>query len=174
MAKAGDEEVAVAGPRLPSWNEPVAGQAPPQQLLLGGGEKQGRPRAGKHQVCARTQHPGDLRRRWPAADLGDEVEEVIWIRQAGWLAELEGDPALGVEADPGDRGPDKLRRGIGAANPRRRKLTGKKEDGVALAALDHQGTLGDGNVQHRGGEGSERGRAHGADHRKRGHRGPMF
>ena len=84
--------------------------------------------------------------------------------QAARVALLEGDPALGVEADP-RRGPgDALGGGVDAADPGPGELTGEEERAVAVAAFDLQhpfGLLGAG-VQHRRRQGDHRiGRDHG-------------
>ena len=78
-------------------------------------------------------------------------------------ADLEGDPALGVEADPGRRRRDRLRGAIDAAHPGARELAGEEEGAVAVAAADLEDPLGlrDAGVQHRGGQrGSSVGPAH--------------
>lgn len=149
-------------------------EAAADQLLGGYGEKSRLTEVGENQVPTRAKHPGDLGRCRAAVNLRDQIEEALGVGQVTRLAKLEGDPPFWVEPDPGARGPDQGGRGVGAAHTRRRELTGKEENRIAVAALNDEGALGHGHVKHRGGQWSERWGAHGAIIASAAHRGPMF
>jgi hypothetical protein len=80
--------------------------------------------------------PGDLFGLEGAATLDDEVEMAVGIRQSAALAQLEGDPALGVEPNASDRALDSPLGAIDPPNTRAWELAGQEEDSVALAAAD--------------------------------------
>ena len=81
-----------------------------------------RRRCGRRSGSRRGAAPGPPRRRRRGVDQGDEVEEVVGEGQRARAAGLEGDPALGVEPDPGGgaRGP----------RPRRGRRRGRRRAGT--------------------------------------------
>ena len=83
---------------------------------------------------------------------------VVGEGQAARSALLEGDAALGVEADARRRPRDQLGGGVDAADPGPRELTGEEEGAVALAAFDRQHAFGlrAAGVQHRRRQGDHR------------------
>jgi hypothetical protein len=139
--------------------------ATPQATSKGSGvrPKQGQARPlDVDQMAAGAQDPDDLVGVERTALLRDEVEHAIRVGERARLAPLEGDPALGVEADPADRPSHRLGGPIDAANAGCRELTGEEEDPVALPALDLQGSLGRRHVEDGGGKRRERRWAHAA------------
>jgi len=116
-------------------------------------------------VPAGLQNPGDLGQRRAAIDRGDEIEEIVGVRESAAAADLEGDPAFGVEANPGRGGANPVRGAIDSPYPRGGELTGQEEGRVAVAAFDLEYALGrrldlqDGDCergQRRGGHGTDR------------------
>ena len=109
-----------------------------------------------------SQDPGHLGRRRSPVDHGDEVEEVVGVGERATAAELEGNPALGIEPHPSGGGANPVGAAIDAPHPGARKLPRQEESRVAVAAVHHQHPLGrrldpkDG-----GGERGQRGGGHG-------------
>ncbi len=93
--------------------------------------------------------------------LNDEVEELLGVRKRGGLANLERDPPLGVEADPGGGFADARRRGVDAPDACGRELARQKQHGLSISAADDQGTFGRRYVQHGGRQRDQRGGGHG-------------
>ena len=134
LAQPHDQKAAAAGARR-SWrsSKPCAGEAAP-----GAAWPQAEPvaaaalRSTGDQLAARAQDAGDL---------GDRRGgRAPWATRSKWssgkgrprgAADLEGDPALGVEADPGARRRDRLAGGVDAAHPGARELAGEEEGPLA-------------------------------------------
>jgi hypothetical protein len=87
------------------------------------------------------QHAGDLSGGDATVDLGDEIEEVIWVGKIRRPRTLEGDPALGVEPDPGLGGSHGCGGGIDRTHSCRRELARQEERCLAITATDQQGPL---------------------------------
>jgi hypothetical protein len=105
-----------------------------------------------------SQDPRRLLDREAPGALDDQVEVVVGEGEPAGVADLEGDPALGVEADPRRRPPDIVLGGVDAPHPGARELTGKEEGTLALAAFDleHAFGLRRAGVHHRRRQGDHR------------------
>jgi len=115
--------------------------------------------AEQQQMAALPEHPCQLAGPQRAVALNDQVEEGVGVGKAATTALLEGDPALGVEADPGDGVVDRLCGAVDATHPRRRVLARQEQHPVAATTADLEDALGvAGNVEHCGGERYQRGR----------------
>lgn len=95
--------------------------------------------------------------------LHDQVEHLVGVGKGARLALLEGDPSLGVEADPGDGTAHLLSGSIDAAHACGRELASEEEHPVAFAAADLQGALGWWDVENSGGQRRQDGSVHGTD-----------
>lgn len=157
-AQAPDREAAIAGEIVANRLDSAAREPPASELRAQATRGAGGTRVGEHEVAAGAQHAGDLGRHRADVEPGDEIEMVVGKGQRARAAGLEGDPALGVEADPARRPPDRLRRAIDAADPRARELASQEECPVALAALDLEHALGRTQVEHSSCQRGQRGR----------------
>jgi hypothetical protein len=121
--------------------ESKAGKAPRKALRAGGGKAPERP-LNVDQVASRPQDPQHLIDEELAVRLGDEVEHLAREGERARFSLLERRTTLRVEADFGGGPVDRLGRAIHPANPGGRELAGEKENLLALAAFDHESTLG--------------------------------
>jgi hypothetical protein len=121
--------------------------------------------AGEDQVAVGAEDSGELWGGGAGVDRRDQVEVVVGEGDGAGGAGLEGNPALGVEADPGAGAADRLLGAVDAAHPGLGELAGEEERRLALAALQHQCPLGDADMQRRGGQRGERRGRHLPDRR---------
>jgi hypothetical protein len=135
----------------------VTGEVPPQYAPRRGATV----RAGEDQMPPGAEDSGDLGDRWSPVDDGDEVEVVGREGDLAGAALLEGDAALGVEADSGACPAHGLGGGIDSADAGRRELAGEEERCLAVAAAELQDALGLSNVEDRGGQWGEGRDGHG-------------
>ena len=149
----------LAGDLLEPLSLEAAGQSPlAEALQSAAGARQ------KHdQLAAGAQNAPQLLWTQPAPALDDEIEEVIRIGEGGGRAGLEGNPALGIEANPGHRSADHPLGAVQPPHSRRRELTGQEQRPVTFAAADLEHPLGPAiDPEHRGGKGDERVGGHAA------------
>ena len=115
---------------------------------------------GEDQVAAGAQDAGELRRRRARVEHRDQVEVVVGIGDAARPADLEGDPALGVEPDPAARRGDQARRRRRSRAPAR---VGNSRARKSAPSPSPQATCrtrsGPADVEDRGGQRGQRRRA---------------
>ncbi len=107
-----------AGARLAALHrlQPAAAESAPQHRL-GRVERACRtPAGGDDRVPSGPQHAGHLGEERGHVELGDQVEGVVILGEGGGVADLEGDPPVGIEPDPGLRLPDHLLGDVDAAD----------------------------------------------------------
>jgi hypothetical protein len=124
--EAKDVEILTRGLATPRRLETVFAEAPVQPA----------PTPHKSEMAIVLQHSGKLSRVQPTAGLGNQVEEIIWIRKAPWLTLLESHATLWVQSHPGYRRFDRRGGGVDAAHPCSGELTREKKHAIARAAFD--------------------------------------
>src|SRR3954447_362452 len=100
--------------------------------------------------AAGPQDAGDLREERRHVELSDQVEGVVAEGQVRGVADLERDPALGIQPDPLLGATDHLLGEVDAAHPGARELAGDQQRAVAETRADVERPLGLGTHVERG------------------------
>ena len=97
---------------------------------------------GDDHMAAGAQDAGDLGEERRHVELGDEVEGVVVVGEAGRVGDPERDPPLGIEADLAWAAADHLLGDVDAADARLGELAGQEQRPLAGAGAEVEDPLG--------------------------------
>jgi hypothetical protein len=155
-AQPADEEAPVSRRFLPDSLETAVLQPAAEECSTWPAERRFSAGDGESQETAGPEHPRCLCRGGAGVQSRQQVEVIVREGNRARAALLEGDPPLGVEADPGSSTADRPSRAVDPPDPGAWKLTREEKRPLALAALDLQNPLRTADVEDGGGKGGER------------------